>query len=119
MSRRTFLVLGFLLALLIAGGLAYYASSQPDGLEKAAEDTGFSDTAQDSAVADSPLADYQAPGVDSERLSVGLAGVVGVLATAALGGGLFYLMGRGRQRAAAVDIAGGERHDPETPAPGS
>lgn len=109
MSRRSFLVVGLLVALLIGGGLAFYASSEPDGLEKAAAETGFADTAQDSAVADGPLAGYQASDVDDERLSVGLAGVLGVLATAALGGGLFYLMGRGRRPSGAEPPATPER----------
>ena len=48
----------------MAGVASYYASSHPDGLEHVAEQTGFLDSAEDSATADSPLADYQTSGVD-------------------------------------------------------
>ena len=96
MSRRNrgFLLAGLLLALLIAGVGSYYASSSPDGLEKSAEEEGFGHTAEDSAVADSPLADYAVSGVDDGRLSGGLAGVVGVAVTLALAGGLALVLRR-------------------------
>ena len=42
----------------IAGVGSFYASSHPDGLEYVAEQTGFLDSAEDSATADSPFADY-------------------------------------------------------------
>jgi hypothetical protein len=84
-----FLVAGLVVALALAGIISYYASSSPDGLEKVAEDEQFLDTATDHATADSPLADYGVEGVDNERLSVGLAGVIGVVITAAIAGGLF------------------------------
>ena len=96
MSRRNrgFLVAGALLALLIAGVGSYYASSAPDGLEWSAEEEGFGYTAEDSAVAGSPLADYSVSGVEDGRLSGGLAGVLGVVVTLALAGGLTLLLRR-------------------------
>ena len=99
--RRTrgLLLVGLLLALLIAGVGSYYASSQPDGLEASAERTGFADTARDSATADSPLADYGVDGVDDARLSGGLAGVVGVVTVLVLAGGLTLLLRRRSSRA--------------------
>lgn len=93
-GRRTFLVVGLLVTLLIAGVASYYASAHPDGLEFVAGETGFLDTAEDSAVADSPLADYGTAGVDDERLSVGIAGVLGVGITLLLAGGLFWVLRR-------------------------
>ena len=97
-SRRTtgFLLAGLLLALLIAGVGSYYASSHPDGLEWSAEEEGFLDTAQDSAAADSPFADYAVSGVEDGRLSGGLAGVIGVTVTLALAGGVTLLLRRRR-----------------------
>ena len=93
-STRGFL-LGFLLvSLLVAGVASYYASSHPDGLEHVAEQTGFAGTAQDHASADSPLADYGVKGVDDERLSGGLAGVIGVVVVASLSTGLFLVLRR-------------------------
>jgi hypothetical protein len=78
----------------LAGVVSYYASSSPDGLEKAAEDVGFLDEATDSAVADSPLADYAVSGVDNERVSVAVAGVLGVIVMAVVAGGGFMLLAR-------------------------
>jgi cobalt/nickel transport protein len=91
-STNKFIAAGFLVAALLAGGVSYYASSQPDGLEKVAGDIGFLDKAKDSAAATSPLADYGVKGVDNERISGGLAGLFGIIATGALGGGLFMLI---------------------------
>ena len=53
-------------------------ASSPDGLEKVAEDQGFDRDEPDHALADGPLADYAVEGVDDERLSTGLAGLIGV-----------------------------------------
>ena len=85
---------GLVLSLVLAGGASFYASSQPDGLEKVAGDVGFSDSAQESAVEDSPLAGYGVAGVENERISNGLAGVIGVVSTAAISFGLFYALRR-------------------------
>lgn len=94
MRRRTFWISGLVVVLLVAGVASYYASSHPDGLEYVAEQTGFIDTAEDSATTDSPLADYETGGVDDERLSVGLSGVVGVLLVLVIAGGLAWLVRR-------------------------
>ncbi|MFN8126419.1 MAG: PDGLE domain-containing protein [Candidatus Nanopelagicales bacterium] len=69
------------------GRLSYYASSHPDGLEYVAAENGFADKAQTSATAGSPLADYAVSGVSDERISVGVAGILGVAVTALLGFG--------------------------------
>ncbi|MGY1812146.1 PDGLE domain-containing protein [Blastococcus sp. SYSU D00820] len=92
-TRRLWLV-GLLIALLVAGVGSWYASSSPDGLESVAEEHGFADTAEDSAAAGSPLADYTVAGVDGERLSGGLAGVAGVAVTLVLAGGLTLVLRR-------------------------
>jgi hypothetical protein len=93
-GMRWFLVAGAVVALAVAGVASYYASPDPDGLERVAEDQGFIDDATDHGLADSPLADYGIAGVEDARLSVGLAGVVGVLATALVAGGGFWLLAR-------------------------
>jgi hypothetical protein len=85
---------GLALSLVLAGGVSYYASSQPDGLEKVAGDVGFLDSAKESAVEDRPLAGYGVAGVENERISGGLAGVIGVASTAAISFGLFYALRR-------------------------
>ena len=102
-SRRISWIAGLLLTLVIAGVVSYYASSHPDGLEWAAGESGFADTARDSAAADSPLADYGVAGVDDGRLSGGLAGVVGVAVTLVLAGGLTLSLRRRDRQPAGAD----------------
>ena len=85
---------GLALSLVLAGGASYYASSQPDGLEKVAGYVGFLDSAKASVVEDSPLAGYGVTGIENERISGGLAGVIGVASTAAISFGLFYALRR-------------------------
>jgi cobalt/nickel transport protein len=95
-----------LVALICAGVLSYFADSAPDGLDSATlkgctvvqtpqgEELRGSCIAQQAGehhMSDSPLADY-AVGGDSRF--TGVAGVLGVLATAALAGGLFWLLRR-------------------------
>ena len=94
MRTRTFVVVGLLATLLVAGVASYYASSHPDGLEYVAEQAGFADTAEDSATADSPLSDYQVKGVENDALSGGLAGVAGALVVLLVAGGLVYVVRR-------------------------
>lgn len=81
MTTKRFYIVGFAISLVIAGILSFYASSHPDGLEKVAENIGFINSAKDSAVANSALADYGVAGIENERLSVGIAGVIGVITT--------------------------------------
>ena len=95
-STRALVVTGLLLALFLAGVASFYASSHPDGLEYVAEQAGFADTAKEHATAGSPLADYTTRGVSDQRVSGGLAGVVGVVIVGALGGGLAWVLRRGR-----------------------
>jgi hypothetical protein len=94
MSRRVLWIGALVVVLLLAGLASYYASSHPDGLERVAEQAGFLDSARDSAASDSPLADYRTDGVGDDRLSGGLAGVLGSLLVLALAGGLFWLLRR-------------------------
>ena len=93
-STRTLLLVGLGIALLVAGVGSWYASSAPDGLERSAQEAGFAATADDSATARSPLADYAVDGLGDGRLSGGLAGVVGVAVTLVLAGGLTLLVRR-------------------------
>lgn len=88
---------GIAISLLAAGVVSYYASGDPDGLEKVAEEQGFIEQATDSANATLPTADYGIAGVESERLSVGLAGVLGVVVMIVVAFGLFWWLGRGKR----------------------
>ncbi|MET9698138.1 energy-coupling factor ABC transporter permease [Streptomyces sp. NPDC006529] len=87
---------GLVTALLLAGFASYYASASPDGLEKVAADQGIDRKVTEHAAADSPLADYGVKDVDDARLSGGLAGVIGVGATIAVGSGVFWAVRRRR-----------------------
>jgi cobalt/nickel transport protein len=101
-----FLLTGLLVALLLAGVVSGFASSQPDGLDAAAR-KGCTFDAQDhitggdclarreaeNQTEDSPLAGYGIRGLDGP-LSTGLAGVLGVLVTLGLGYGVFRLVRR-------------------------
>jgi cobalt/nickel transport protein len=95
-----------LVALIVAGALSYFADSDPDGLDSATlkgcevVETGageqltgncIAQRAGDHHLADSPLADYA---VDGDDRFTGVAGVLGVLATAVVAGGLFWLLRR-------------------------
>jgi cobalt/nickel transport protein len=91
-NLRMFLLGGLLVAIGLALIVSGFASSSPDGLEKVAEDKGFLETARDHVFADGPLADYSVKGVDNERLSTGLSGLIGVLITFGIGLALFALL---------------------------
>ena len=87
---------GLVTALLLAGFVSFYASASPDGLEKVAADKGIDRNVEEHASADSPLADYGVKGIETARLSGGLAGVIGVGATLAVGTGAFWVVRRRR-----------------------
>lgn len=105
---RLFWVWSLVVTLVVAGGLSYLASGSPDGLDSATlrgcqfvENAGtevltgqcIAQSAQENAMAGSPLADYSVRGADG---SVGVAGVIGVLVTLALAAGLFWVIARAK-----------------------
>jgi 2-hydroxychromene-2-carboxylate isomerase len=95
-NRRVLLV-GLLVAFLMAGFLSGYASSKPDGLEKVAADQGISAKESQHGLADMPFAGYAVSGIDNQRLAGGLAGIFGVGLTFAVGGALFFAVARLRR----------------------
>ena len=94
MSLVGFILIGLAVTAILAAVMSGFASSSPDGLEKVAEEEGFLDEAEDHDLADSPVADYGVRGVDNSRLSTGLAGLVGITITFAVGYGVFFLVRR-------------------------
>lgn len=90
-NTRIFVVAGLLLAVALGLFVSPLASSEPDGLERVAIDEGFDDAAEDSAVADSPLADYALDG-DDEGMSGAISGVIGILVTFGVGTGVFGVL---------------------------
>ncbi|MEU9038269.1 energy-coupling factor ABC transporter permease [Streptomyces sp. NPDC048352] len=95
-STRTLWLSGLVTALVLAGFVSFYASASPDGLEKVAADKGIDTKVEEHAAAGSPLADYSVKDVTDARLSGGLAGVIGVGSTVAVGTGVFWVVRRRR-----------------------
>ncbi|SEE25585.1 cobalt/nickel transport system permease protein [Streptomyces sp. 3213] len=101
-SHRKVWITGLAASLLLAGFVSFYASSNPDGLEKVAADQGIDRAAKEHASADSPLADYGVRDVEDARLSGGLAGVIGVGVTVVAGTGVFWAVRRRRSTSQAA-----------------
>ncbi|MEU2226119.1 energy-coupling factor ABC transporter permease [Streptomyces sp. NPDC018347] len=95
-SRRTLWVTGLVTSLVLAGFVSFYASANPDGLEKVAHDKGIDAKAEKHASAGSPLADYGVKDISDARLSGGLAGVIGVGVTVVAGSAVFWTLRRRR-----------------------
>jgi hypothetical protein len=91
-----FIAAGLVVALALAFFVSPEASSKPDGLNKVAIDKGFAGDEKAHALDDSPTAGYGVEGVDDERLSTGLAGIIGVGVTFGLGLALFWVIRRSR-----------------------
>ncbi|CAN5726745.1 PDGLE domain-containing protein [soil metagenome] len=77
MLRRSWWLAGLAMSAAVVVILAPLASSDPDGLERIAEDQGFIETGQDAAF--EILPGYTVPGVPDGNLTTILAGLVGVL----------------------------------------
>ncbi|MFD4789446.1 energy-coupling factor ABC transporter permease [Streptomyces sp. NPDC058459] len=93
-SRRTLWITGLVTSLVLAGFVSFYASADPDGLEKVAHDKGIDKRAEPHHSSDSPLADYGVKDVANARLSGGLAGVIGVGVTVVAGTAVFWAVRR-------------------------
>lgn len=76
---------GVAVTLVIAGVISLFASAHPDGLQFVGAKLGFESTAQDSAVAGSPLAGYGVTGLGNAQVSGAIAGIIGVLVTISVG----------------------------------
>ena len=103
LNRRAvglFVAGGIAVAVLLVTVVAPLASDDPDGLERVAIDLGFSEESEDHSLGDSPLADYEADGVEGEGLGTVVAGLIGLGATFAVGA---VLMLGARRRRVRVD----------------
>lgn len=88
MGWRTFTVAGLVVVVVFATVVSQFAVDDPDGLEYVAEEQGFIDSAGDHALGSSIFADYATAGVADETLSLALAGIVGVVVTLLVMGGI-------------------------------
>ncbi|MGW2226426.1 energy-coupling factor ABC transporter permease [Streptomyces formicae] len=95
-STRKVWIAGIVTSLVLAGFVSFYASANPDGLEKVAHDKGIDKEAEEHASADSPLADYGVKDIADARLSGGLAGIIGVGVTVVAGSAVFWALRRRR-----------------------
>jgi hypothetical protein len=116
LRTSTLVLVGVVLALVLAGVVSFYASGSPDGLNKVAADKGFDKQEKAHQLEDSPFAGYGTEGIDNERLSGGLAGVVGVAVTFVVVGALVLVV---RRRQADVPDDGQDREADERAATGS
>ncbi|MEV4413880.1 PDGLE domain-containing protein [Catellatospora sp. NPDC049609] len=115
LPTRTFVLGGLAVAAVLAGGVSYLASGEPDGLD-ATTLTGctvdadgvitggscIAQQAQDHELGGSILADYGITGLDG---ATGLAGLIGVALTFAVGLAIFWAARRRRAAAAAPQQA--------------
>ncbi|MDQ3217810.1 MAG: PDGLE domain-containing protein [Actinomycetota bacterium] len=102
-SVKLFVLGGLLVAIALALLVSPFASGNPDGLNKVAIDQGFDDTAEQHALEDGPLAGYGVRGIDNQRASKGLSGLIGVVATFGVGFLLFGALRASRARRPTVD----------------
>ena len=110
-GARAFAAGGLVVALIFAAVVSQFAVDDPDGLESVAEEQGFIEQGEDSAVAGSPFADYATAGLDNEQASLAVAGIVGTLLTLAVMYGLVLAVRGGRGPGGGVPVP--------TPDPGS
>jgi hypothetical protein len=89
--KRKWWIAGLLIALAVTL-ISPLASAWPDGLERVAEDRGFSEDAQDAPYEVIP--DYVLPGIGNEAVATILAGIVGTLVVFGLAYGLGALLRR-------------------------
>jgi hypothetical protein len=73
---RRWWVIGIAIAVLVVVVLAPLASSDPDGLERVAEDNGFIGQAQN--IVGGLFGDYGIPGIEDPTVSTILSGLLGV-----------------------------------------
>ena len=104
-NLRLFIAGGLLVAIGLAMLVSGFASGSPDGLNKVAEDHGFAANAKEHLFENGPLAGYAVKGVNGDRLSTGISGLIGVLVTFGIGLALFALL-------RAMRSGGHDRSDP-------
>jgi len=90
--QRRWWLLGLAVAVIVVVLAAAFASPDPDGLERVAEDHGFLDRAE--AALFEVIPDYAMPGIDDPILATIAAGILGLLVVFAVVAGLGRLLQR-------------------------
>jgi len=93
MKRRD-IIIGVIIALLLAGIISMFASPLPDGLEKVAENHGFLEKGEGEPAIKSPVPDYEFPGLKNKKLATSIAGIAGTLVVFGLGYGIAFILKR-------------------------
>lgn len=90
-SSTRWVLAALALAVIVVAAAAIWASADPDGLERVAEDIGFIGAGKDSPF--SIIADYVFPGLDGPMATI-VAGIIGVVVLF----GIVWLIGKALAR---------------------
>ena len=85
--RRSYVMVGMLIAVIVVVAASFLASGDPDGLERVAAEEGFEDAGQ--AAPFEVIADYAVPGLDGPLATIA-AGLIGIAVIFAV----VWLLGR-------------------------
>ena len=77
--RRKEIVIGLIIAVVIAFFLSPLASSWPDGLERVAHDYGFIARSEQGSVLKAPIPDYVFPGLKNGKMATSISGLLGTV----------------------------------------
>ena len=115
-SGKIFILIGLAVALVLAILVSPFASPLPDGLEKVAQEKGFSEKGEGpQAWKSSPVPDYAMPGLGQGRVATAAAGLAGTVIVFAAAWGLAFLI-RARSKNSGgpdTDIGRREKSGPE------
>jgi|Deesub1362A_J573_1020465.scaffolds.fasta_scaffold37174_2 cobalt/nickel transport protein len=89
--KRVSLV-GVFVAIVLVIFVSPFSSKFPDGLERVAEDKGFSHKCKGEELFKSPFPDYVVPGIRHEGIATVVSGLVGVVICFGVGVGLGYIL---------------------------
>jgi cobalt/nickel transport protein len=95
MNRKE-IIIGLIIALIVAFFLSPLASSLPDGLEKVAHDHDFIAKSEQGSILKSPIPDYSFPGIKNERMATAISALLGTLVIFGISCGLALLLKRRR-----------------------
>jgi cobalt/nickel transport protein len=91
MNRKD-IIIGLIIAVIVAFFLSPLASSWPDGLEKVAHDYGFIAKDELVSVLKSPIPDYVFPGLKNEKLATSISGLLGTVIIFGIGCTLAFFL---------------------------
>lgn len=78
---RKGILLALVVSIAVAAFISPFASPDPDGLERVAEDKGFLHRSEGKELVKSPMPDYVMPGIENETVAGSLGGIAGTIIT--------------------------------------